>query len=132
MKKQKVILVLVCILLVTGVMLQAKVKTGRAIIPHFSADYPGGSSSNIPYFFCTNITDDDITVTYVFYKDDGTLLQDSGNSSTTGPIIASFFSGTYSETVSGTSVSFVLGAHKSAQIRIENTGGHIIGHGYVE
>jgi hypothetical protein len=96
--------------------------TGEALLNHF---YYNGSASDYTWLYVHNITDNPINVSMTIYKDDGTILTDDGTSSTGLVTTILTIGGTelsnYSETTTGTTLTFTLNAHCSGSILLGST-----------
>ncbi len=125
MKKSVIILTLFIALSAIG---NAATARGQAVIPMFY-----NSHEHVPYFVFSNITDSQITVKVTFYKENGTILSDSGQSDpTNNGIIKGINVNSFDDSSSEYSVSFTINAHCSGIIYLHTPSGMIYGHGRVE
>lgn len=96
----------------------ASANSGMATIPYFYASDGTYYSSSV--YFISNVTEEPITVTITLYKEDGTILTDTDNDSTTGTIRGTNFSSysEYSDINSPSSLTVTLNGLESGYLSI--------------
>lgn len=142
MKKKKIsILVITCVIIVTGVLGYKTLvsagsttppigtySTGKAVIPHF-----GEANNTSTGFTVTNITDNPINVTVTLYNNDGTMLVDD-NSATTGIITSGQPDQllNYCDQSTNSSATFTINAHCTGKLLLSTTTVSRTGYGIIQ
>jgi hypothetical protein len=108
---------------------------GKAIVPHLSYGYTSGLYRGYTAIYASNITGEPVTVSFTFYTSSGALIQDGDDAATTGALKAyGSFTGYDESPSTGESVTLVLGANQTAEVRIYDNvaASYLDGYGRIE
>lgn len=90
--------------------------SGSALIPHFLSHK---LSNFYSYFYVSNITSEPVDVTITFYDQDGNIITDQGNSSSTGYFRGYYYS-SYAEPPVDSSIKLTIGPQKTTTISLQS------------
>lgn len=90
--------------------------SGKTLIPHFLTD---STSKFYSFFYLSNITDESIEVSVIFYDKSGNIIHDN-NSATTGNVTATDVTN-YVEPTTDSTVTVTILPHTTSTISLRNT-----------
>ncbi len=115
--KRSLIVLTVLLSLFAGVAI-VSANSGSAIIPHYVASTSYNKSiRQYTCYYVSNITDQNIDVEVIFYKNDGTIVSDIDNNPLEGTL-RGYSVSNYKDTLSDLSLSFTIGPHSNGRFCI--------------
>ena len=116
MKKALVVLT-VLLSLFAGVAI-VSANSGSAIIPLYQASDEPTGHRYMTWIHLSNITDKDINVEVILYRSDGTILTDTDNDPSSGPLQSRDNIRNYYDNLTDASLSFTIGPNSSGRFVI--------------
>ena len=117
--KRSLVVLTVLLSLFAGVAI-VSANSGSAIIPHYVASTNYYGLRHYTWYYVSNITNQNIDVEVIFYKNDGTIVSDIDNNPLEGTL-RGYSVSNYKDTLSDLSLSFTIGPHSNGRFCITSS-----------